>query len=93
MDLPGYGKSAKPEEPSTQEGVTDVLGRWLPKVIGKGKKVVVLGHSMAGVYGLRFVEKYPQLVRAFINMEGNISLADCDFSGKMADYTQKNFSV
>ena len=69
----------------TLEGHADHLANWLRH--RKMNNLVVLGHSMAGVIGLILCEKYPHLVDAFINVEGNISLEDCGFSKKIAAYS------
>jgi len=89
VDLPGYGKSPWQKQPLTLEGHADHLANWLGHV--KINNLVVLGHSMSGVIGLILCEKYPHLVDAFINVEGNISIEDCGFSKKIAAYSLDEF--
>jgi pimeloyl-ACP methyl ester carboxylesterase len=89
VDLPGYGKSTWRKQALTHEQHADNLANWLEA--GKPDNLVVLGHSMGGVIGLIFCEKYPHLVNAFINVEGNISLEDCGFSKKIAAYSLDDF--
>ena len=85
VDLPGYGKSTWKKQPLTLEGHADHLANWVRHA--KINNLVVLVHSMSGVIGLILCEKYPHLVDAFINVEGNISIADCGFSKKIAAYS------
>ncbi len=84
-DLPGYGRSAWSEAPLGLDAQADLLGRWLE---GRGDApVVVVGHSMGGVVGLMLCERFPQAVRAFFNVEGNVSIHDCGFSSKVGDHS------
>ncbi len=89
VDLPGYGKTPWREQPLDLDGLADLLAAWLR---GRGEAPVVLvGHSMGGVLGLLLCERAPELVRAFVNVEGNISLDDCGFSSKAAAYSLADF--
>lgn len=88
-DLPGYGKSPWPETPLSIPEQADLLcnrisGFDLPRA-------VVIGHSMGGVIGTYFCERCPRQVRAFINVEGNISLDDCTFSCEFAAFELDHF--
>lgn len=88
-DLPGYGKSPWQSRPQSLEEQAEFLAQWLPKVVSE--PVIVLGHSMGGVIGLLLCERYPRLVKAFLNVEGNISLGDCGFSGRIVKYSASDF--
>jgi pimeloyl-ACP methyl ester carboxylesterase len=90
-DLPGYGKSPWPEQPMGLEEHADYLGRWLKE--RAIDQAVLLGHSMGGVIGLMLCEKHPELVRGFINVEGNISLEDCMFSSMVASYPEDEWNT
>jgi pimeloyl-ACP methyl ester carboxylesterase len=91
QDLPGYGKSPWPEHAVGLEAHAQHLGDWLGK---KGiKSFILFGHSMGGVVGLIFCEKFPELVKGFINVEGNISLQDCSFSRRAAGYSLDAFTA
>jgi pimeloyl-ACP methyl ester carboxylesterase len=89
-DLLGYGKSPWAAEPLSLEDHARELARWL-----EGRRldgpVVLLGHSMGGVVGLLLCEQRPDLVRAFLNVEGNISLDDCTFSSRAAAVEPEEF--
>jgi pimeloyl-ACP methyl ester carboxylesterase len=81
-DLPGYGRSPWEEKPSPLEALADRLARWLQS---RGEPpAVVLGHSMGGVLGILFAERHPGLVRALVDVEGNLSPGDCVFSSVAA---------
>ena len=91
LDLEGYGKSLWPVAPKSLEQHADSLASWLQfKSISP---VILLGHSMGGVIGLILSEKYPELVKGFINVEGNISIEDCTFSSQAASYSLEDFQT
>ncbi len=82
VDLIGYGKSTWNDEPWSLAEHAAHLDRYLER--SYPEPVVVVGHSMGGVIGQLLCESYPARVRAFLNVEGNISSADCNFSGPVA---------
>lgn len=45
---------------------------------------VIAGHSMGGLVALLYAGRYPQRVRGFINIEGNLASEDCFFSRRIA---------
>jgi pimeloyl-ACP methyl ester carboxylesterase len=81
-DLPGYGRSGWAAEPLSLAEQARHLARWL--VAGAPRRFVLLGHSMGGVLGVMLCE-LPELagrIKAFVNVEGNVTLDDCQFSGR-----------
>ena len=88
-DLPGYGRSVWSAEPLSLVEQADLLARWLSSR-GEGP-VVLLGHSMGGVLGTLFCERHPAAVRAFVNVEGNLSPEDCVFSGQAVRMDEERF--
>ena len=89
LDLPGYGKSPWLDRPMGLEDHADNVASWLnSRDVGP---VVILGHSMGAVISLMLCERHPELVQAFINVEGNVSLDDCVFSSKVAGYSLEDF--
>ena len=86
-DLPGYGKSFWESEPLPLEEQARRLARLLSGQVEE--PVVVLGHSMGGVIGTLLAELEPEKVRAFVNVEGNLSLADCGYSSQAARYSRQ----
>lgn len=91
LDLPGCGGSGRPDDFSyTMEDQAELVRAWI-KGLSLGA-VTVVGHSMGGVIGLYVAESLPvKEVRAFINLEGNLSYDDCAFSGRIAAYTLEEF--
>ncbi|MFH1453045.1 MAG: alpha/beta hydrolase [Armatimonadota bacterium] len=89
LDIPGYGKSPREENPLSFKQMVSLFSKWIKKNIKE--PVVLLGHSMGGVIGTILCEKHPGLIKAFINVEGNLSLQDCTFSWKAAEYTLPEF--
>lgn len=90
-DLPGYGRTAWPETPLSLERIADTLASWLRRR-GDGP-VAVVGHSMGGVLGVHLAERHPDLVAAFVNVEGNVSLGDCAYSGAAAGISEAEFEA
>jgi pimeloyl-ACP methyl ester carboxylesterase len=81
-DLPGYGRSPWPAVPMSLDAVADHLIAWL--AAERIDRPVIVGHSMGGVLGLLVAERAPERVAALVDVEGNVSLGDCTFSGKAA---------
>ncbi len=89
VDLLGYGKSSWAPEPLTLDEHVEHLGRYLDAF--HEDPPVILGHSMAGVLGLYFCERFGDRVRAFINVEGNITLPDCGYSSRVVKYSRREW--
>lgn len=93
-DMPGYGKSPWPDEPLSLAEHADHLARWMAETLdgpaGSGP-AVVLGHSMGGVIATLLAERHPRNVRALLNVEGNVSLADCGFSSRAVPQARGEF--
>ncbi len=81
VDLPGYGRSEWTAEPYGLEEAATGLADWIDR---GGEPAILIGHSMGGVIGQLLAERVPTALRAFIDVEGNLSLADCNFSGMAA---------
>lgn len=86
LDLPSYGRSLRIAEPLSLSAHADYLAAWLrDDVLTENKMpIVVIGHSMGGVVGLLLCERHPDLGITFVNVEGNISKDDCQFSAVAA---------
>lgn len=86
LDLPGYGKSDWPPEPASLEDQAKRLAGELEK--RDLERVVVVGHSMGGVIGLYLCEELEkrgeERILGFIDVEGNVSMDDCAYSGRVA---------
>src|SRR5882724_1066050 len=84
VDLPGYGRSPWPERPDDLDQLAARLAGWIAD-----RRPVVVGHSMGGVLATLIAERVA--VRAVVNIEGNLSRGDCNFSAKAAAYTLDDF--
>lgn len=85
-DLPGYGRSAWPDEPCNLHAHAQAL--WDLIHVLDLPRVVLVGHSMGGVIGLYLAETSPTRLRGFLNVEGNVTIDDCGFSSRAAEYDQ-----
>jgi pimeloyl-ACP methyl ester carboxylesterase len=84
VDLPGYGASPWDHDPRSLSACAELLARWL---LPLESPIIVLGHSMGGVVGQLLLElpgPHHARVRAFADIEGNLSPPDCAFSGPVA---------
>ncbi len=80
-DLPGYGRSEWPEEASGLDALAESLAGWIREL---QIKPVFVGHSLGGVLAVLIAESAPDIARAVVTIEGNVSLGDCTFSGRIA---------
>jgi esterase len=91
-DLPGYGRSPWPEDedgrdddwPDGLEPLADRLVAWLGD-----RRPALIGASMGGVLATLIAER--AAVRAVVDVDGNISLGDCTFSGRAAACSLDDF--
>lgn len=74
-DLPGYGDA--PPDGRTLAGLADLLAE------RSDADTVVIGHSMGGVIGVLLAERHPRALRRLIDVDGNTSPGDCNYSGKL----------
>ena len=95
VELPGHGAARALEEqgaaawstPPSIDETADLLAAWL----APGPPVVVLGHSLGGVIALALAERAPHLLRAVIDLDGNVALPDCTYSAQIAAYPRDAF--
>lgn len=87
VDLPGYGRATRVATPYSLMEAADQLADDLQEIA----PCLLIGHSMGGVVGLFLAEKHPRLLRGLINVDGNISLGDCGYSGPISRQTQSEF--
>jgi pimeloyl-ACP methyl ester carboxylesterase len=88
VDLPGYGRSPWPDGPPDDLArLADRLAAWL--TARGGPRPVVIGHSMGGVLATLLGER--EVARAVIDIDGNLSPGDCNFSAKAAAYAYDDF--
>ena len=87
-DLPGYGRSTWPDPPLGLAALASQLKDWLA---GFPTPPVLVGHSMGGVLAVLVAEASPAVVTAVVNVEGNVSLEDCLFSGRVTAWDESSY--
>lgn len=88
VDLPGYGRSPWPASARGLDDTADALAAWLG---ARDDNAVLVGHSLGGVLATLVAERHPDAVRAVIDVDGNASLGDCNFSSRMAAVDEAEF--
>ena len=92
FDFPGCGNSPYPENAAL--GMDDLVEiAQLVLTALKIRKAVLIGHSMGGLIGLLFAERYSAVVEGFINVEGNLAPEDCFFSRAVAQSDFQQFAT
>jgi len=90
IDLPGCGKSSRPDNFSyTMNDQADLVLEWI-RSLGL-TRIILVGHSMGGTICLYLTEALGTQVEAFFNLEGNLSREDCMYSGKVASSSWADF--
>jgi pimeloyl-ACP methyl ester carboxylesterase len=91
FDFPGCGNSRYPD--SIGFGIDDLaeIAYMIVRRLSAGK-VVLVGHSMGGLVALLLAERYPDIVSALINVEGNLTPGDCFFSRTVVGYGPGGFT-
>ncbi|MEM8994876.1 MAG: alpha/beta hydrolase [Acidobacteriota bacterium] len=82
IDLIGYGRSTWSEQPFGLDRHAASIELVVEK-LGLGR-VTLLGHSMGGVIALILAERGLIEVAGVLDVEGNVTLDDCTFSGQAA---------
>ncbi len=83
-DLPGHG-TTKPLT-SDASGIEE-LSLWLAEMVQEvtpARRVVLIGHSLGGVIATLVAERRPAWLAGIVNVEGNLTEADCFLSGAAA---------
>ena len=90
LDLVGFGESRGPE--TFEYSMKDQAGVML-KVLGdlEIRSFHLCAHSMGGLVAMSMAGLEPNRVLSLIDMEGNLTLEDCFFSGKIARLTLGDF--
>ncbi len=66
----GYGLSDVTDKPRTVDNITSEIHEALQQL--KINQYVLMGHSIAGIYGLDYVNKYPNEVTAFAGIDTSV---------------------
>jgi pimeloyl-ACP methyl ester carboxylesterase len=72
VDLPGHGRSDKPDIPYTPGLFTRVVHAVVEHALAP--KVVVVGHSMGGMVAYEFARRWPEKTIALIWVDGTFSI-------------------
>ena len=90
LDLIGFGGSSKPESFSYE--MSNQASIMLQAINAlEIDSFHLCAHSMGGLVGLEMTNQSPPQILSFSNLEGNLSLDDCFFSGKILDYSYDFF--
>lgn len=89
FDFPGSGKSSYPE--GLEVAMLDLVEITNQLISQMGlNDLTLIGHSMGGLVGLLYTDTYPEQVRRFINIEGNLAPEDCAvFSRQSVGYPSR----
>ncbi len=92
FDNPGTGNSSYYKNyPLNVDDLTEITALFIEKL--NIDNFFVVGTSMGGLTGLLYLRKSNKKnVKAFINIEGNLMLEDCMFSGKVITYNYDDFA-
>lgn len=83
FDQPGCGGSAY--HASEHLGINDLVEATHELVTqAKLGKFILMAHSMGGAVAIRYIQKHPESVAAFINVVGNMNANDCFITRKVA---------
>jgi pimeloyl-ACP methyl ester carboxylesterase len=87
FDFPGCGQSNYNHEIALD--IDDLLIIIKKVAIKLGlESFHLIGHSLGGLTGLLYARRYPEMVKSFINVEGNLDMIDCRvFSKYVNDYS------
>ena len=88
-DLPGYGRSPWRSIARGLDATVEDLAEWLR---ARDEDAVVIGHSLGGVLATLVAERHPDVLRAVIDVDGNVSLGDCTFSSQFAALSEDAFA-
>jgi pimeloyl-ACP methyl ester carboxylesterase len=87
LDLPGHGASpARPHGLTVEEAAE--IWRELIVHFSSSRRVVLVGHSMAGIIATRAAQMLNCSPSLLISIEGNLTLADAYFSGQAACFDE-----
>lgn len=90
VDLPGHGDSTIAANANLMTH-TDVIAQVIEAIDPMRKsRVIVVGHSMGGVIGLLYSQFYGNVL-GFINIEGNVTVNDCQLSKDISNQSVDDF--
>ena len=66
----GYGLSALTEKERSTENIVSEIHEALQRL--QIERYILMGHSISGLYGLDYVNKYPNEVSAFVGLDSSV---------------------
>ncbi|WP_342493249.1 alpha/beta hydrolase [Bacillus sp. FSL W7-1346] len=72
----GYGLSDDTDKARTSQNIVDEIHECLQKL--NIKKYTLMGHSIAGIYGLEYVNQYEKEVQAFVGIDTSVPQQETD---------------
>ena len=91
FDFPGCGGSPYPENLTlNMDDLVEITHMAITRL--NIDRCVLVGHSMGGLVGLLYSEKYGSHAGAFVNVEGNLAGEDCFISRKTMTYDFHEFN-
>ncbi|WP_145317619.1 alpha/beta hydrolase [Paenibacillus xylanexedens] len=87
----GYGLSDETEKERTTENIVSEVHEALQQL--DINKYMLMGHSIAGIYGIDYVNKYPDEVTAFVGIDSSVSTQpgmDAKLPTKMFAFLKKS---
>ncbi|WP_170152856.1 alpha/beta fold hydrolase [Ulvibacter antarcticus] len=105
LDLPGYGRSSKPDVDYTPSYFSEILHQFIEKL--ELKNIVLIGHSMGGQASIKFVSTFPNEIEKLILIapagleqfsETNVVLMKSFFTSELVKNTsdeqiEKNYAL
>lgn len=90
LDFIGFGESSKPSNFSYDIQDQATIVEKTMKALHV-ERVHIIGHSLGGMVATILLEPLKDVVRSFINLEGNLVLSDCGVSKQVADQSFSEF--
>ncbi|MEK4512002.1 alpha/beta hydrolase [Paenibacillus anaericanus] len=87
----GYGLSDETEKERTTENIVSEVHEALQQL--NIKRYMFMGHSIAGIYGIDYVNKYPNEVTAFVGIDSSVPTQpgmDVNFPLKKLEFLKKS---
>ncbi len=90
LDLPGFGESSNPSAFSYDlQAHADACVAVVRQLAITSLHII--GHSLGGMIGVLLLEPLHDVVRSLVNMEGNLTAADCGLSAEIARQSFETF--
>lgn len=85
-DLPGFGATPIQDFGVTLDDTADIL-ICLMEELSSSKSIILIAHSAGHILGLKIVKRRPNLIKAFISVEGNLTEGDTFLTSQTKNYS------